>query len=103
MIHLIALLVIISLSLYIINAMNPVYLFLKKKYQKRLEGKRIQDQTIILERRGATLLALGFRVDMEDFMIRFRKASGASVGTDQLRGWSDKKFNSFVEEHSNEK
>lgn len=97
MIQLLALLLMVSLTVYIVKSAEPIYRFIQKKFSLYQEKKKIRKQTLLLEIRGAELLAAGWKTQMKpEFGIYFEKKNQDWILQDHLRGWSDEKFNEVV-------
>ena len=91
-------LVIISLTIYIIKATEPVIRFLNKKLEIYQERKKIQNQKILYERRGGLLLAKGYKVtDPTPLGLYFYKEGYYNITEAELRGWSNKQFKQSID------
>lgn len=93
MIGLLGVLVIVSLTIYIIKSAEPIYLFIKRKLSLYREKKKIRKQTYLYEIRGAELLAAGYEYKYNSaFGNHFIKPGCEVVSENKIKGWSDKKF-----------
>lgn len=84
---------IIALAIYIIKSMAPVYYFINNRLSVRKERKQIKDQSNLAKERMDILLENGW----ERGVACFFKLGKGHVSDDQIKGWSNNKFNDYLE------
>lgn len=96
MIQLLALLLMVSLTVYIVKSAEPIYRFIQRKISLYQEKKKIKKQTFLLETRGIELLTQGYEALETPRGVEFTKRNCMLLSENHLRGYSDKQFNEIV-------
>lgn len=86
----------ISLLIYIIKSLKPIYYFIKDRLALKGERRRVRSQSILLKNRSFTLLAHGWFRCSSGFSTK-----GSFITNDEIRGWSDKKFKEYLNQKNN--